>query len=64
MQLSERQIHGVLLALYNLDVFRDVVAQPDFAARFGLARELLERALGSDEELLDLGLDWLTTQFF
>jgi len=64
MNLSERQLHGVVLALYNLDVFRGAVSQPGFAARFGLPRAAVERAPGDDEALLELGLSWLTGQFF
>jgi Fe-S-cluster containining protein len=64
MALSERQIHGVLMALYNLEVFAEVVARPDFAVRFAMSRERIERALESDEALLELGVDWLTVQFF
>jgi Fe-S-cluster containining protein len=64
MALSERQLHGVLMALYNLEVFAELVARADFAPRFGLPRERTELALASDEALLELGLDWLTSQFF
>lgn len=64
MALSERQFHGVLMALYNLDIFRQAVAQDGFAGRFGLPLDRVEAALGDDEALLVLGQDWITAQFF
>jgi Fe-S-cluster containining protein len=64
LSLSDAQLHAVILALYNLDVFRQSVAQPGFAERFGLADAAVARALSSDEALLDLGQDWLTAQLF
>lgn len=64
MELSERQVHGVVMALYNLDVFREAVTLDGFARRFGLEQERLEAALLSDESLLELGQDWLSSQLF
>jgi hypothetical protein len=57
-------MHAVIMALYNLDVFRQSVALPDFPARFGLESATIARALASDEALLELGQDWLTAQLF
>lgn len=64
LSLSSEQVHAVIMALYNLDVFRRAVARPDFGARFGLDDAVVARALSSDEALLDLGQDWLTVQLF
>ncbi len=64
LSLSTAQIHAVVMALYNLDVFRQSVAEPDFAARFELSSASVTRALASDEALLELGQDWLATQLF
>lgn len=64
VELSPRQIHAFIAALYNLDVFREMVGGPGFAQRFGLDREAVQRALASDEELLLLGIAWLRAQLF
>jgi Fe-S-cluster containining protein len=64
LSLSPEEVHAVIMALYNLDVFRDFVARPGFGARSGLDGAAVERALASDEALLDLGQDWLEAQFF
>ena len=64
MELDERQVQGVILGLYNLDVFGQLASQDAFAARFELEPARLRRALATDEALLELAQDWLTTQFF
>ncbi len=64
MTLDSRQMHGVILALYNLDLFRQTVDQPAFAERFGLSPSQIKDALISDEALLELAQDWITAQFF
>lgn len=64
MDLSQQQIHAVIMTLYNLDVFREAVARPGFARCFGLQQERVDAALSSDEALLELGQDWLTKQLF
>ena len=64
LSLSPEQVHAVILALYNLDVFRQIVEQPGFAARFGFSLDRIARALASGEALLDLGQDWVTAQLF
>jgi Fe-S-cluster containining protein len=64
LALSERQLHGVLMALYNLDIFRQAASQEGFAERFELSPGRMEAALGDDEGLLALGQDWITAQLF
>ena len=64
LELEPAQIHGVILALYNLDVFRRLAAQPEMARRQGLPEVRLPGALASDEALLDLGRDWLLNRLF
>ena len=64
LSLSTAAVHTVIMALYNLDVFRQYMAQPDFPARFSLDSATVARALASDEALLELGQDWLTAQLF
>jgi Fe-S-cluster containining protein len=62
--LTERQTHAVIMALYNLDVFRQAVSAAGFAGRAGLAPDRVAGALQDDVALLDLGQDWLAEQLF
>jgi Fe-S-cluster containining protein len=64
LALSPDDVHAVVMALYNLDVFREYVARPGFAARSRLEPAAVERALASDEALLDLGLEWARRRLF
>jgi Fe-S-cluster containining protein len=64
LSLSADELHAVVMALYNMDVFREYVARPGFAARSGLESARVTRALASDEALLELGQDWLAAQLF
>lgn len=62
--LSGDEIHAVVMGLYNLDVFRALVARPGFAARSGLDPAAVDGALASSEALLDLGLEWVARRLF
>ena len=62
LNLTQRQVHAVLVALYNLDVFRRMLGQPDFARRFNPAG--VEEAMTADETVLDLGIEFLLTTLF
>ncbi len=64
LSLSPEELHAVIMALYNIDVFRQFVARPGFAARYELPSERVARALASGEALLELGQDWLEAQLF
>jgi Fe-S-cluster containining protein len=64
LALSPAGVHAVVLALYNLDVFRQQVARPGFAAESGLGEARVAAALASDEALLELGQDWLSARLF
>ncbi len=64
LSLPPSEVHAAIMALYNLDVFREFAARPGFAERSGLPGERVERALASDEALLELGQDWLAARFF
>ncbi|HSN90961.1 MAG TPA: YkgJ family cysteine cluster protein [Anaeromyxobacteraceae bacterium] len=64
LSLPPSEVHAVVMALYNLDVFREFVARPGFAGRSGLPPERVDRALASDEALLELGQDWLAARLF
>ncbi len=64
LELEPAQIHAVVMALYNLDVFRRLAGQKDFAKRFKLPPQQVRQALRRDEDLLLLGRDWLLKQLF
>ncbi len=62
LDLTPPQIHAVIAALYNLDVFKQMVIKSDFQPRPESDR--LEAALGNDEDLLLLGRDFLIDKLF
>jgi Fe-S-cluster containining protein len=64
LALSPEDVHAVVMALYNADVFREFAARPGFAARSRLPEERVAQALGSDEALLALAQDWLAARLF
>lgn len=64
LSLSPADVHAAILALYNIDVFRDFAARPGFAARHGVPEARVESALASDEALLELAQDWLAQRLF
>ena len=64
LSLAPTEVHAVVMALYNLDVFRELAARPGFAERSGLSGERVTKALASDEALLELGQDWLAARLF
>jgi len=64
LSLPPPEVHAVIMALYNLDVFREFAARPGFAERSGLPGKRVAGALASDEALLELGQDWLTSRLF
>jgi uncharacterized protein len=64
LALSPAELHAVVMALYNADVFREFVASPGFAAPVGTPAALVEHALGSDDALLDLAQGWLAARLF
>lgn len=64
LELQPAQIHAVIMALYNLDVFRHLVGQADFAKRHGFKAHQVREARQRDEDLLLLGRDWLMKQLF
>jgi uncharacterized protein len=64
LALSPAELHAVVMALYNVDVFREFVGRPGFAAPPGVSAARVEGALGSDEALLELAQDWLAARLF
>ena len=64
LELSPAGVHSVVMALYNLDVFRELVARPSFSSEHGFSAASVEHALASDEALLALGQQWLAARLF
>jgi len=63
LRLSEQQTEKFILALYNLDDFRDLIGGPDRARVAGLAGQEPPPA-ADDVALLRFGLRWLKNDFF
>jgi Fe-S-cluster containining protein len=64
LSLSPAELHAVVMALYNVDVFREFVGRPGFAAEAGVPAARVARAHASDDALLELAQDWLATGLF
>jgi hypothetical protein len=64
LSLGDAEVHAVVMALYNLDAFREFVTRPGFAPPRGVGPEAVARALASDEALLELGQAWLAVRLF
>jgi Fe-S-cluster containining protein len=64
LSLASDDVHAAVMALYNVDVFREFAARPGFAARAAFAAERVAQALRSDEALLALAQDWLESRLF
>ena len=62
LELSPQQIHAVIAALYNLDVFRQMLESPALKDMFDSAR--LKAAQSDDLAVLDLGRDFLIKTLF
>jgi Fe-S-cluster containining protein len=62
LDLNPRQIHAVIVALYNLDIFSQMLDTPFFKDLF--QQDQIETARESDEDLLLLGRDFLIKQLF
>ena len=56
---NERQIQAVIMAAYNVDVFRAFVFTGGFLDRFDVDQGRLEAVRNDDPACLELGLDWL-----
>jgi hypothetical protein len=62
LALSSAEVHAVVMALYNPDVFREYASRPGFASGCGLGAERVAEGLRSDEGLLALGQDWVAAR--
>ncbi|WP_417914755.1 YkgJ family cysteine cluster protein [Candidatus Electronema sp. JM] len=63
-RLSQAQMDQYVMALYNVDFFRQEMADGRIAMRRPLAVAELRALAGDDEELLLLGLRWLLQEYF
>ncbi len=57
--LDERQVRTLIVACYNLDVFRKFVFETSFADAAGLEEAARERVAVDDTALLELGMAYL-----
>ncbi len=64
MDLTQQQIHAVIAALYNLEVFAQAAAKPGFGRDCGLKPERVQAALKDPEALLLVGRDFLLARLF
>lgn len=62
--LTERQIQKVMVACYNLDIFRELVLTPSFSAVYSLDNGTRERVTRDDKALLELGMAYLKGDLF
>ena len=62
MELKPQQVHAVIAALYNLDTFRQMLGLPLLQNMFDKQR--LQEAAARDEDLLDLGREFLKKALF
>ena len=64
MELSDKEMHAIIMALFNLDIFFSFIQQKEFRDLYDILQEQIEQALKSDVDLLNLGQDWLIDQLF
>ncbi len=64
MRLTEKQKDNLLLALYKLDEFRDLVSSPGFQEEFKQTEEEIRSVLSGDLKLLRFGIHWLKETLF
>jgi Fe-S-cluster containining protein len=62
--LHREQLDQFILALYNLDMFRQEMADGRITMNRPLGAMELQALAGDDEELLKLGVRWLLHEFF
>ncbi len=61
---SRDHLHQYMLALYNLDMFRQEMADGRISMKKPLSPNQLQGLAGDDDQLLLLGIDWLLQEFF
>lgn len=61
---TRQQLDQFLLALYNLDAFRQEICDGRITMHRPLSSEELQGLAGDDEQLLLLGIHWLKQEYF
>jgi hypothetical protein len=61
---NKTQLDQFIMALYNLDTFRQEMADGRISMNRPLAAMELQGLAGNDEELLLLAIRWLMQEFF
>ena len=64
LQLHSKHMQMFMMALYNLERFRDFVFQSGFLNKFQLEPGLVERLNNDDQALLEFAFKWLKFAFF
>ena len=64
LQLHSKHMQMFMMALYNLERFRDFVFQSGFLHKFQLEPGLIERLNHDDQALLEFAFKWLKFAFF
>jgi Fe-S-cluster containining protein len=64
LRFSREQNDNIMLALYKLDQFHDLVSTSEFQDEFKLTEEEKNSALSDDISLLRLGIRWLSETLF
>jgi len=62
--LNEKQLQKIIVACYNLDVFREFIFNSNFFETFSVDAAIRSRIADNDPELLDLGMAYLRTTLF
>ena len=62
--LSDKQLQKIIVACYNLDVFREFILTTDFFSVFSTGPETQSRVEENEFDLLMLGFDYLRTTLF
>lgn len=63
-QVSRDQYDKILLALYRLDAFQELVSSPEFQKEFMISEEDKKGILSDDLALLRFGIRWLQEALF
>lgn len=61
---DKNQLDQFILALYNLDMFRQEIADGRIILHNSLNARKLQGLAGDDEEMLNIGIEWLLEEFF
>ncbi len=64
MSLKDEDMHAIIMALYNIDVFRKFIQQPEFKNTYNISSLNKDTAIESDEILLKLSQEWITALIF